>query len=66
MLVLTLKKDEKILIGEDVSLTVVQIRGKAVKVGIEAPLNITVLRDRVSKKETVGAPSLPTSGTRRR
>ncbi len=59
MLILTLKKDEKILIGQDVSVMVVQIRGKEVKVGIEALVNITVLRDKVSKKETVGDPSWP-------
>ncbi len=59
MLILTLKKDEKILIGQDVSVMVVQIRGKDVKVGIEAPVNITVLRDKVLRKKEVRDPSWP-------
>lgn len=59
MLILTLKKDEKIIIGQNVSVMVVHIRGKEVKIGIEAPINITVLRDKVLKKETVADPSCP-------
>jgi carbon storage regulator len=51
MLVLTLKKDEKLLIGKDISLTVVQIRGNDVGVGIEAPSDVAVLRDKLVKTQ---------------
>jgi len=51
MLILTLKKDEKIFIGENISVTMVQIRGNDVRVGIDAPTDITILRDKVLKKQ---------------
>lgn len=37
MLVLTRKVDEVIIIGEDIKVTVVKIKGDTVKLGIEAP-----------------------------
>ena len=37
MLVLSRKKDEKIMIGEDVTLMVIEIRGDKVRLGIDAP-----------------------------
>jgi carbon storage regulator CsrA len=49
MLIITLKKDEKILIGQDVCIRVMKIRGRDVKVGIEAPVVIPVCRDRALK-----------------
>jgi carbon storage regulator len=47
MLVITLKKDEKLLIGKDISVTVVQIRGNDVRVGIDAPSEVVVLREKL-------------------
>lgn len=47
MLVLTRKKDERIVIGEDVVVTVVEVRGDKVRLGIEAPKEITVHRQEV-------------------
>lgn len=49
MLILTLKEDEKILIGDNVSVTVVEIRGKQVKLGIKAPPKVAVLRGGLDK-----------------
>lgn len=37
MLILTLKENEKVPIGDNVSIMVVEIRGKEVKLGIQAP-----------------------------
>jgi carbon storage regulator len=51
MLILTLRKDEKILIGENIIVTLVQVRGKVVRVGIEAPANVLVLREKLLKNE---------------
>ena len=44
MLVLSRKKDEKIRIGENIVITIVEVRGSIVRIGIEAPKEIKVLR----------------------
>lgn len=48
MLVLTRKSDEKILIGDDVVITVLRTKGKAVRLGIEAPSHMRVLRGEIA------------------
>jgi carbon storage regulator len=45
MLVLTRKKEEGILIGNEVKITVIDIDGDKVRIGIEAPKNIRVIRE---------------------
>lgn len=47
MLVLSRKVDESIMIGDNVQITVVEIRGDHVKIGIKAPRTITVHRKEV-------------------
>lgn len=47
MLVLSRKKDEVIMIGDDVVITVVDIRGDKVRLGICAPSEIPVHRQEV-------------------
>lgn len=47
MLVLSRKKNEQILIGDDISLVVVEIRGDKVRLGIEAPQQVQVHRSEV-------------------
>lgn len=47
MLVLTRKKNETILIGDDIQVTVVDIRGDKVRLGIEAGRDIPVHRQEV-------------------
>jgi len=44
MLVLTRKQNEKIRIGDNITITVVRMKGKSVRIGIEAPNSINVLR----------------------
>lgn len=44
MLVLTRKKDEDIIIGEDIRISVVSIDGDRVRIGIDAPEELTILR----------------------
>lgn len=44
MLVLTRKQSEKIRIGDDITITVLRMKGKTVRLGIQAPNNINVLR----------------------
>jgi carbon storage regulator len=47
MLVLSRQKDESIIIGDDVEITIVDVRGDKVRLGISAPKNITVHRKEV-------------------
>lgn len=44
MLVLARRKHERIRIGDDVYVTIVSIREGVVRIGVEAPLNIPVVR----------------------
>lgn len=52
MLVITRKKDETILIGNDIEVTVVKIDDGSVKLAISAPRNITILRKELYKEVT--------------
>ncbi|MCA9203979.1 MAG: carbon storage regulator CsrA [Pirellulaceae bacterium] len=47
MLVLSRHRDESIMIGDDVVVTIVDIRGDKVRLGIEAPQDIPVHRQEV-------------------
>jgi carbon storage regulator len=45
MLVLSRKQNERIRVGDSVVVTVVRVSGDKVRIGIEAPPNVRVLRD---------------------
>ncbi|MSR41881.1 MAG: carbon storage regulator [Phycisphaerales bacterium] len=47
MLVLSRQRDETIMIGDDVELTIVDIRGDKVRIGIKAPAHVAVHRKEV-------------------
>ena len=47
MLVLARKENEKIRIGDDIEIMVLDIRGDRVRLGIKAPRNITVDRQEI-------------------
>lgn len=51
MLVLTRKQQEKIQIGDNITITVLRTKGKAVRLGIEAPESIAVLRGELAARE---------------
>ena len=66
MLVLTRKSGEGIRIGDDIKIVVVEVREGGVKIGIEAPLRLSVHREEIYKKiqeENVRAASVPTALT---
>ena len=45
MLVLTRNRDEKIMIGDNIIITIVEIRGDKARIGIEAPKEVSVHRE---------------------
>ena len=47
MLVLSRHKDQRIMLGNDIILTIVDIRGDEVRIGIDAPQNLPVHREEV-------------------
>ncbi|GMV96680.1 MAG: carbon storage regulator CsrA [Phycisphaerae bacterium] len=47
MLVLSRQRDQTIMIGDDIEITVVDIRGDKVRLGINAPQSVTVHRKEV-------------------
>ena len=51
MLVLTRKLGERILIGDDITITVVELTALKTKIGIEAPSNVMVDREEVRHRK---------------
>ena len=47
MLVLSRMLNERVLIGDDISVTVIEIRGNKVRLGFEAPNNVKIHREEV-------------------
>ena len=54
MLVLSRKQNERIRVGDSVVVTVVRVSGDKVRIGIEAPPNVRVLRDEL-EDDAVGS-----------
>jgi carbon storage regulator len=47
MLILSRKLNEKIKIGTDITVTIIELRGDQVKIGVEAPKEVKVFRQEV-------------------
>ena len=47
MLILSRKMNEKIMIGEDIVISIIEIRGDQVKIGVDAPKAVKVFRQEV-------------------
>jgi carbon storage regulator len=47
MLILSRKIDEKIKIGDEITITIIDVHGDQVKIGVEAPKNVKVFRQEV-------------------
>lgn len=51
MLVLTRKVEEQILIGDDIKITLLKVRGNSVRIGIEAPREVRVIRGEIEQRQ---------------
>ncbi|MBU1202681.1 carbon storage regulator CsrA [Patescibacteria group bacterium] len=58
MLIISRKRSERIMIGDDIAIIIVDIRGDQVQVGIDAPRSIPVHRHEIY--EAIKAGNLPT------
>ena len=55
MLVLSRRETERVRLGNSIVLTIVRVSGDKVRLGIEAPPNVLVLRDELQPHETQAA-----------
>ncbi|MHC4404787.1 MAG: carbon storage regulator [Planctomycetota bacterium] len=55
MLVLSRRKDEKIMIGGRILIKIVEVRGNSVRLGIEAPREVAIYREELLMRHKVGA-----------
>jgi carbon storage regulator len=47
MLILSRKVNEKIMIGDDIAISIIEIRGDQVRIGVTAPKTVKVFRQEV-------------------
>jgi len=59
MLVLSRKESERIRLGDSIVLTIVRVSGDKVRLGIEAPPNVLVLRDELQPHEQAALSQSP-------
>jgi carbon storage regulator len=57
MLILSRKTGERVIIGDAIVVTVVHMKRGRVRLGIEAPPNVTVLREEVRRRSGPGVPA---------
>lgn len=61
MLVLTRNTGEKLMIGENIEVVVLGVNGGQVRIGIQAPASIHVLRDNAIRRHPVSRPAQQTA-----
>ena len=62
MLVLSRKAGERILIGEDIAITIVRIGPNTVKIGIDAPRDMNIVREELCNAGAGKHPEKPEPG----
>lgn len=55
MLILTRRLGETILIGDDIEVTIVEIRGNQVRGGIQAPKGVDIKREELLERDAADA-----------
>jgi carbon storage regulator len=50
MLILTRRVDEKIVIGNDVTITILGVKGNQIRIGIDAPKEVQVHREEIYQR----------------
>lgn len=57
MLVLTRKQEEQIRIGDDIVITILRVKGNTIRVGIEAPKGVRVIRSELETAVNISEPA---------
>lgn len=63
MLILSRRTDESIVIGDEVTITILSVKGKQVRIGITAPPDVSVHREEIYQRIQAGEPMEPKSTT---
>lgn len=63
MLILRRKKNESLLIGENIRITIIECAGDGVRLAIDAPKQISILREELSEAEQTNKISLTPDST---
>ena len=63
MLILTRKVGEKIMIADNITITVMGISNTAVSIGVQAPIDISVDREEIYARKQLGKGGLPGEGS---
>lgn len=50
VLILTRKPGEKLIINDDITITILEFKGNQVRVGIDAPCDVSVFREEIYQK----------------
>ena len=50
MLILTRRVDESLVIGDNVTVTILSVKGNQVRIGVDAPRDVTVHREELAQK----------------
>ena len=51
MLILTRRVDESLVIGDNVTVTILGVKGNQVRIGVDAPRDVTVHREELAQKQ---------------
>ncbi len=62
MLILTRRVSEVIVIGSDVTVTVLGVKGNQVRLGVNAPRDMVVDREEIAERKAAGLPAARTLG----
>ena len=62
MLILTRKVNESLIVGDDITITVLGVKGNQVRIGVDAPKDVAVYREEIyqriaDKPDEEGEPS---------
>lgn len=58
MLILSRRTDESIVIGDEVTITILSVKGKQVRIGITAPPDVSVHREEIYQRIQAGDPEV--------
>jgi carbon storage regulator len=59
MLILTRRLGESIQIGEGIEVTILEVRGNQVRIGVSAPADVVILRSELANRPTSSADAEP-------